>query len=160
MSLTSTSSTVEVGSSVTLTCSFSLSNESQYIGANTNFQYQFNGGIVFRDVNIAIRGNTLETDSTEPLTMNTSSAGTYTCNVTINAFGNTNFSGSSASGQNMTQITVQSKLSISCGHMWSLSKDTVHWESFAVKIFSRLKYFRDCPKTRKFLAENLFNSEQ
>ena len=64
---------------------------------------------MFREMNIEISGETLLADSTPPLTIDTSSAGTYTCNVTINGGGSSTITGSSASGQGMAQITAQSK---------------------------------------------------
>ena len=106
--LTPTSTTVNVSTSVTLNCTPSLSNASQYNGANVNFQYQLNGGHVFHNMNKVISGGTVPTDSTQ-LTMNTSSAGTYTCNVTINGHNNSAITGSSVSEPDMTQIFVQSK---------------------------------------------------
>ena len=107
--LNSNSSKADVGSSVTLICSPSLSDASQYNGANINFQYQHNGDSgAFRFVNKMISGGTVPTDSTE-LTVDTSSAGTYTCSVTISGLDISFISGSSASGQGSVQITAQSK---------------------------------------------------
>ena len=107
--LTPTSTTVDIGSSVTLTCSPSLSdNVSQYNGAKVKFQYRLNGGSVFRDVNIAISEGTVPTDSTQ-LTIDTSFAGTYTCTVTINGHGISIITGSSASRQSVAQVTIQGK---------------------------------------------------
>lgn len=109
--LTPASSTVDVGTFVTLICTPSLSssfNASQYNGSNINFQYQLNGGSTFHNVNKVIGGGALLTDSVQ-VTINTSSAGTYTCTVTINGEGIKLVTGSSASGQDTANITAQSK---------------------------------------------------
>ena len=108
VSLTPAFSTVDVGSSVMLNCTPSLSNANQYNGANVNFQYQLNGGNVFRNVNKTISGGIVPIDSIQ-MTTNTSSVGTYTCNVTVNGDGISTITGSSASGQDTAQITAQSK---------------------------------------------------
>ena len=108
VSLTPTPSTVVVGSSVTLTCSPSLSDASQYSEANVNFQYHLNEGSVFRNINLPISGVVVQTDSPQ-LKINTSSAGNYTCTVTINGEDISTITGSSTSGQDMAQIIAESK---------------------------------------------------
>ena len=105
--LTLSSNTKDIGSSINLTCISSLSDASQYNGANMNFQYQYQSS-VFHNKNKTISGGTLPTDSTE-LMVNTSSAGTYTCTVTINGHGSPTITGSSESGQDTAQLIVRSK---------------------------------------------------
>ena len=55
-----------------------------------------------------ISGGTVPTDSTE-LKVNTSSAGTYTCSVTINGEDTSLIAGNSTSGQGTAEIAAQSK---------------------------------------------------
>ena len=106
--MTSDSSTVDVGSSVTLTCTPSVIDASQYNGANINFQYQLIGGSVFRNENDMISEGTVPTDNTE-LTVNTSSAGTYSCSVTINGLDSPFITGNSKSIEGTADVTAQSK---------------------------------------------------
>ena len=114
VSLTPTSSTVDVGSSVTLTCTPSLLDASQYNGANIIFDYQHNvdsGVHVFIwSVHKKISSGIVPNDSIA-VEVDTSSAGIYTCTVTINGLDVSSITGmNSASGQSMAQITAQSKL--------------------------------------------------
>ena len=102
---------IDIGSSVSLTCAPSVSNVNLYDGANVNFQYQLNGGSVFHNMNKLISGGTIPTDMLE-VTMNTTAAGAYVCSVTINGEDVSTITGSSASGEDITEITVQSKHSI------------------------------------------------
>ena len=108
VSLTPAPSTVDVGSSATLTCTPSISNVSQYNGANVNFQYQLYEGSVFLNVDKTISGGAVPTDSTL-LMIDTLTAGIYTCTVTINGLGISTINGSSSSGQDTAQITARSK---------------------------------------------------
>ena len=103
MSLIPDSSLVNIGSSVNLTCGLSLENATKYNGFNITFEYYDNKGSAFRVVTMIV-GEGMITTATAMVIANTSSAGTYTCNVTIS-----DMNGSIAAGQDTNNITVLSK---------------------------------------------------
>ena len=150
VSLTAAPSTVVVGSSVTLTCTPTLSdNASLYNGANVNFLYRHSGSsgtIDFR--NKVIMDGTVPTDSTQ-MTIDTSSAGTYTCTVTISEGDILHVIGSGKIGQNTTQITAQSKhlfvsITMKLVNMQCLSFDFSH--KLLLKITLHINFIICCFK--------------
>ena len=115
VSLAPNSSIVDIGSSTILTCTPSLTDANQdanqYKGAKVSFLYQHSGNSTpVHFASKVISEGTLPTDSTPPLTIGISSAGIYTCTVTISEDDNSlHVIGTSDSGVGKAEITAQSK---------------------------------------------------